>query len=57
MIAMPSPGAVWPAMVRLLAQVTALARVMVPPTSKTIKRFPLLDRVAERTRAAVGQSS
>ena len=34
MIAMPPPGAVSPAMVRLLEQPTELVSVMVPPTSK-----------------------
>ncbi len=39
MMAMPSPGAVWPAMVRLLATLTAELRWMVPPTSKTTVRL------------------
>jgi hypothetical protein len=36
------PGAVWPAIVMLLATVTTLVRLMMPPTSKTTNRFEAL---------------
>ena len=36
---MPSPGAVWPAMVTLLATAMTLVMRMTPPTSKTTVRL------------------
>ena len=57
-IAMPPPGALWPAMVIRGSRMTrSEASRIVPATSKTIVRGPArLDRGAQAAGAAVGES-
>ncbi len=54
-MAMPSPGAVWPAMVRPLEQETTLLRCDGSPYIEYDETSTVAHRIAERTRAAVRQ--